>query len=186
MDIEGQRASGELRDPYRIERARHRLPASGFLYRAQGLAARSGMAERAFAAAFHQRGHDVPVPVYLEEARRFGGSAAALAHQSAEPRVIPLYHLRFVLLHGGAAIADYAAGAAADFIVAGEIFRHDILRHEDVAYLYNSAEFPFHHQMITYSTSAPCCSMDRTPLISSAVSSSTARLKLVTRSLPSL
>ena len=91
--------------------------------------------------------------------------------------IIGLDGLQFLLLQRRAAVADDAASAFANGIVAGEILQDDILRHEDVPNLDNGSERSLvsHHSM-TISAVEPAARADNISFTRAAVTPSTLSL----------
>ena len=120
---------------------------SAFFNRTQAFPLRPEMTESAFAAVFHQRGDDVSLDVYLEESLGLGRFPALRAHERRVRRIVALEELYLGLVERGSAVADNAASAFADLVVASEIFSEDVLLNEAVVYLYYRTESIVSHNL---------------------------------------
>lgn len=87
---------------------------------------------RTFLAAVEQWRHEVAVGVHFEKAGLPYLFLSCGTHPAAVPGIVPLQFFRFFFQQRGAAVADDAAGAAADRVIAAEVLREHFRGDQDI------------------------------------------------------
>lgn len=95
----------------------------------------------AFAGSIYNGRDDVTFAVDDEKSVLGNLGSSLRAHQLGINRIALLKIIQFRLFQRGAAVADYAATALADWIIAGKIFSDNFFGDENVPYLDYGSEF---------------------------------------------
>ena len=94
--------------------------------------------------------HHIPVPVDLEEAVPVQNGSAFFGEKVGIVVKIPFKFLCLRLLQRSSAVPYHAAATPAAAVVAGEIFGHDLLGNEAVAYLDYGSESALSHCVLRF------------------------------------
>ena len=87
---------------------------------------------RAFLAAVQQRRHEVAIGIHFEKPRLFYLLPAGRTHPSAVLGIVSFKQFRFGFQQGSTAVANDAASAAADVVIAAEILRKHLRRDQNI------------------------------------------------------